>query len=129
MCTRAFDKWEALIKSTGEPIYTEMGALWMHRSDDAYVRSSLPVLHDLGFVVDKFTVAEAAKRYPQIDFKGVKSVYFERRAGALQARHACGVVRDAFVKAGGIYRTAEVKPGRIVDGRMSVPEVYADVYV
>jgi sarcosine oxidase len=129
MVKRAFDMWEALIKSTGQPLYTEMGALWMHRGDDAYVRSSLPVLHDLGFVVDRLTVADAKRRFPAIDFKGIKSVWFERRAGALQARHACGVVRDAFVKAGGIYRTAEVRPGRIVDGRMSVPDVYADVYV
>src|SRR5437867_1199107 len=111
--------WEALVKSTGEPLYTEMGAIWMHRGGDAYVRPSLPVLDDLGSVVHKSTVAEAAKRYPQIAFNGVKSVYCERRAGALSARHACGVVRDVFVKAAGTYRTAAVKPGRIVNGRMS----------
>ena len=129
MVKRAFELWEGLVKSSGEPLYTEMGALWMHRGDDAYVRSSLPILHELGFPVDQLTIAEARRRYPQIDFGGVKSVWFERRAGALMSRHACSVVRDAFVKAGGIYRTAQVKPGRIVRGRMTVPGVDADVYV
>ena len=104
MVKRAYEWWEQLDPS----LYTETGALWMHRGDDAYVRSSLPVLHELGFAVDALTVADAKKRWPQIDFSGVKSLYLERRAGALSARRACGVVRDAFVKLGGAYRTAHV---------------------
>ena len=135
MVKRAFELWEALIHSTGEPLYTEMGALWMHRGDDAYVRAAAPILHDLGFSVDRLTIDDAARRYPQIDFRGVKSVWFEKKAGALLSRRACGVVRDAFTKAGGTYRTAEVKPGRIVNGKMTAPRasdgsrVEADVYV
>ncbi len=76
------------------------------------------MLHELGFPVDVLTVADAKKRWPQIDFNGVKSLYLERRAGALSARRACGVVRDAFVKLGGTYRTAHVdaKTLRLEDG-------------
>ena len=102
-----------------KPLYIETGALWMHRGDDAYVRSSLPILKELGFAVDQLTVEDAARRYPQIDFRGVQSVWFERRAGALSARRACIAVRDAFQKAGGSYRTAHVEPGPIVNGSMS----------
>src|SRR5256885_6641637 len=98
--TTLFRSWETL----GEPVYVETGALWLHRGDDAYVRSSLPILTELGFPVDKVTITDAAKKYPQIDFGGVKSLWFERRAGALSARRACGAVRDAFVKAGGTFR-------------------------
>jgi glycine/D-amino acid oxidase-like deaminating enzyme len=127
MVKRSYELWEAL----GDPsLYVETGALWMHRGDDAYVRSALPILQDLGFIVDKFTVSEAAKRYPQIDFNGVKSVYLERRAGALSARRACGVVRDAFVKAGGSYRTAAVTPGSLKSiSLQDGSKLEADVYV
>ena len=104
MVKRAYELWEQLDPS----LYTETGALWLHRGDDAYVRSSIPILHDLGFPVDRFTAEEASKRWPQIRFDGVKSAYLERRAGALYARRACGVVRDAFVRAGGTYRTEHV---------------------
>lgn len=126
MVKRSFELWEALDLS----LYTETGALWMHRGSDAYVRAALPILKDLGFMVDKFTVDEAKKRYPQIDFRGVKSIYLERRAGALSARRACGVVCDAFVKAGGTYRTGAAKPGslkaiELQDGST----LEADVYV
>ncbi|HEX8409214.1 MAG TPA: FAD-dependent oxidoreductase [Thermoanaerobaculia bacterium] len=116
MVKRAYELWEQLDPS----LYVATGTLWMHRGDDAYVRSSLPILRELGFPVDQFTVEEAAKRWPQIDFSGVQSVYLERRAGALYARRACAVVRDAFVREGGVYRTAHVE---------SASEIPADVHV
>lgn len=135
MVKRAFELWEKIEASTGKPLYVETGALWMHRGDDSYVRSALPILQDLGFVVDNLTIPEAARRYPQIDFREVKSVWFERRAGVLSARRACIAVRDAFDKAGGTYRTAHVKPGSIVNDSMSAlrlddgSRIKADVYV
>lgn len=107
MVRRSYELWAELDPS----LYVDTGALWMHRGSDAYVRSSLAILEDLEFPVDRWTAEEAARRYPQIDFKGVKSVYFERRAGVLSARAACGVVRDKFVKEGGTYRTARISVG------------------
>ncbi|HVT05115.1 MAG TPA: FAD-dependent oxidoreductase [Thermoanaerobaculia bacterium] len=119
MVKRSFELWEKIDATTDEQLYVETGVLWMHRGDDAYVRSSLPIVQELGFAVDKLTIAEAKRRYPQIDFGGVQSVWFERRAGALSARSACTVVRDAFVKRGGNYRTGEARPGPIVNGSLS----------
>jgi sarcosine oxidase len=106
MVKRAYELWEQLDAS----LYVETGALWMHRGDDAYVRSSVSILEELAFPIMQLTIAEAKRQYPQIDFTGIKSVWFEARAGALSARRACGVVRDAFVKSGGTYRTAHVNP-------------------
>jgi monomeric sarcosine oxidase len=135
MVKRSFELWEKLDASTTDKLYVPTGVLWMHRGDDAYVRAALPILHDLGFPVDQLTLADAAKRYPQVDFRGVKSVWFEHRGGALFSRRACRAVQDAFEKAGGRYRTATVKPGRIANGAMSAlrtadgGRVEADVYV
>ncbi len=135
MVRRAFELWGDLGRSSEEKLYVETGALWMHRGDDAYVRSALPILKEHGFAVDDLTIAEAARRYPQIDFSGVKSAWFERRAGALFARRACHAVRDAFDRAGGRYRTAAVQPGSIANGSMSAlrlkdgSRVQADIYV
>jgi sarcosine oxidase len=119
MVKRAYELWSDLDSLTDETLYTETGALWMHRGDDAYVRSSVPILRDLGFTVDRMPVDEAARRYPQIDFRGVQSVWFEKRAGALSARRACITVRDTFQRAGGSYRTAQVEPGPIVNSSLS----------
>ena len=121
MVKRAYELWEQLDPS----LYVETGALWMHRGDDAYVRSAVPILKELGFAVDQLALDDAARRYPQIDFRGVQSVWLERRAGTLSARNACVAVRDAFQKAGGTYRTAQVDPAAIVNGS----RLEADAYV
>src|SRR5437763_6323868 len=106
MVKRSFALWEALDAADPETLYVPTGVLWMMRTDDAYVRSALPILHDLGLAADPLDVAAAARRYPQVDFRGVHSVWFEHRAGALFSRRACRAVRDAFVKEGGRYRDA-----------------------
>jgi glycine/D-amino acid oxidase-like deaminating enzyme len=135
MVKRSFELWESLDAGAAEKLYVPTGVLWMMRGDDAYVRAAVPILHDIGFRVDALTLADAARRYPQIDFRGVRSVWFEHRAGALFSRRACRAVRDAFVKAGGRYRDASVKPGRIANGSMASlhlddgGRVDADVYV
>jgi sarcosine oxidase len=132
MVRRSYELWEDL---DGASLYTETGALWLHRGDDAYVRSSRPILRELGFPLDQIDVAEAARRWPQIDFKGVQSAWLERRAGALSARRCCIAVRDAFANAGGTYRTAHASPGAIDGGSMSSlslgdgSRVEADVFV
>ncbi len=120
MVKRAYALWETLDPS----LYVETGTLWMHRGDDAYVRSSVPILEELGFAVDSLTIEEAARRYPQVRFDGVKSVWMERRAGVLSAKRACVLVRDAFVKAGGAYRTEHIDPASIVDGNRKDADAY-----
>lgn len=111
MVKRSYELWLQLDPS----LYVETGALWLHRGDDAYVRSSVPILGELGFPVDPISLDDARRRYPQIEFGGVKSVWLERRAGALSARRACGVVRDLFVKNGGTYSTMYVDPAKPID--------------
>lgn len=135
MVKRAFDLWEVLDASSKERLYVETGALWMHRGDDSYLRAALPILASLGLPVDKLTLAKAARRYPQINFRGVESVWFERRAGALLAQRGCIAVRDAFQSAGGTYRTAKVERPALANGALSSlrvddgSRIEADIYV
>ncbi|HEX7153859.1 MAG TPA: FAD-dependent oxidoreductase [Thermoanaerobaculia bacterium] len=117
MVGRSFAQWEALDPS----LYVETGTLWMHRGDDAYVRSSAPLLEELGFPIDRLSVDAAARRWPQIDFTGVHAVWLEKRAGVLSARKACMSLRDTFVREGGTFRIAQIDPAK--------PELDADVYV
>lgn len=135
MVKRAYEWWEKMDASTDETLYIETGALWMHRGEDSYVQSAAPILRDLGFPVEKLTLSDAKRGYPQIDFAGVKSVWLEQRAGALSARRACAVVRDAFVKAGGTYRVVRAEPGPILNASMPAlrledrSRIEADVFV
>ena len=106
---RAWPQWEALAAGTGERLYVETGALWMNRGDDSYVRASLPIVQDSGFSVEQLTESEGSRRYPQIDFGDVESIFFEHKAGALFARLACRTVIDEFERAGGEFRIGYVE--------------------
>ena len=64
--------------------------------------------------------AAAAKRWPQIDFDGIKKVYFEYEGGYLLARHACDAVVRELVRAGGSYRQVAVTSVQQQRGRPDV---------
>lgn len=93
---RSFTLWREL----GQNIYHRTGALWMFEGDDRYATSSQPLITG----IDKLSIDDARTRFPQVDFRDVKSVYFEHEAGYLMARRGCQVVHDAFIRAGGTFR-------------------------
>jgi glycine/D-amino acid oxidase-like deaminating enzyme len=116
LTARAFELWWENEARWGRPLYRRTGALWMFQGDDGYARSTLPHLRRVGLEVAELTAADAVRRYPQIDFAGVTSVFLEIEAGYLLARQACEVVRTAFMAEGGEYRTAAVRPGTLAGG-------------
>lgn len=132
MVRKSFAMWEALARPD---LYVQTGVLWLHRGDDDYIRSSVPLMKEFGFPLARLELADARRRYPQVDFAGVRSAWFETRAGALSARQACATVCERFVERGGTYRTARGVPGAIEQGSMKSlklsdgAEIAADAYV
>jgi len=132
---RSLELWRESSELWEERLYHRTGALWMLAGDDAYVRESLPLVSAAGLRVDELSRADATARYPQVRFDGVDKIYYEHEAGYLLARRACDAVRQAFVAAGGAYRQAAVRPGRVAGGRMAALELSdatqleADAYV
>ena len=116
LTARAFVLWWEHEERWSRRLYHRTGALWMFGGDDAYARSTLPVLREVGLEVAELAPADAARRYPQIDFTGVGTAFFEIEAGYLLAREACEVVQAGFVAEGGEYRAAAVRPGPMTGG-------------
>ena len=119
MAVEALALWKEHQKLIGRQLFHHTGALWMAGKDDAYERAAQPVLAAEGVAHEKFSAAEAAKRWPQISFTGVEYCLWERDAGYLMARRACETVLDQFQKEGGGYRIAEVEPGKIAGREMN----------
>jgi glycine/D-amino acid oxidase-like deaminating enzyme len=116
LTARAFVLWWEHEASWGRPLYRRTGALWMFQSDDGYARSTLPLLRDAGLEVAELAPADAARRYPQIDFTGVRSAFYEIEAGYLLARQACDAVLKALLAEGGEYRAEAARPGAVAGG-------------
>ena len=110
MAARALTLWREAEQRWRQRVLYNTGVLWMCESDDSYVRKSLAQVTAAGLRIEQFPMLTASRRYPQISFQKVESVYLERDAGFLRARAACEMVRDEFVSAGGTYRQGAVQP-------------------
>ena len=110
---RAFALWRENQQRWNTELYRRTGLLWMFPQDDEYARSSLPLAREFGLRVDRLERAEAERRFPQINFEGVRMLYFEPDAGYLRARLACRVVCEQFQREGGTFLELAAKPGPI----------------
>jgi hypothetical protein len=64
----------------------------MFGADDTFATSSVRVMAAEGLPADRPALADARKRWPQIDFTGVASLMFEPEAGYLLAPQSCAHV-------------------------------------
>ena len=135
MVARSLQIWREHEARWGRSLYRRTGAIWMAGEDDRYESATLPILREFGIEVDDLSPVEAGRRFPQVNFEGVRRVLHEPDSGYLLARRSCEAVLDGFLKEGGAYRQAEVTPGTIQGGAMRPPvasggsPVVADHYV
>ncbi len=92
--------------------------LWMFVKDDLYARQTLPIAEALGLRIDRLERSEAERRFPQISFEGVRTLYFEQEAGYLKARQACETVCEQFQREGGTFLHATAEPGAILSNSL-----------
>ena len=111
MAASALTAWREAEQQWKRQVFFRTGALWMCAADDSYVRRSIEPMKRVGLSVEELTPTEAARRFPQMGFRDVRSVFLEPEAGFLTARAACELVRDSVVHEGGTYKQAWVRPG------------------
>ncbi len=116
---RSFELWKDAEMRLGRRFYHRTGVLWMFSVDDAYAKTSIPLLEAVHLPVEALSLAEAKRRFPQVRFDGVRSVYFEPEAGYLTARLACQAVAEAFAAEGGEIRRVSARPGPIEHGHLA----------
>jgi len=119
MVARAVQLWKENEARWGRQVFFPTGVLWMFTNDDSFVRSSVPAIRAAGLAVEEWTTAEAQRRFPQMGFADVRSVFFEPTMGYLLARQSCELVRETFVREGGEYVLAMARMGRTANGRMT----------
>jgi glycine/D-amino acid oxidase-like deaminating enzyme len=120
MVKRSLELWHEASEQWGRPLLHVSGVLHMRRvGSPISLEGSNFLFEEENVPHEVLSHDELAKRYPQINTRGIESAQFEPTAGYLLARRACQAVVDAFLREGGEYRTAYVKPGTVSDGRMA----------
>lgn len=118
MTMRALEQWRENEKRWNLRLLHASGVLWMSGKGDTFVPPAIPLLRARKLPFERWTPAEAARRYPQIDFTGIDSALFEKDAGFLLARRACEAVWEAFLREGGVYAQSAAQPAEVVSGEL-----------
>jgi glycine/D-amino acid oxidase-like deaminating enzyme len=105
LAARALKLWQKYEGRWKQRFLHRTGVLWMASSrDDAFERGSVEMLRAAKIKYQELSTAEMKKRWPQINFEGIKWGIFEPECGYLESRACCQAVVYAFVAAGGEYR-------------------------
>ena len=104
MVVRALQLWREAETRWRRKLFRRTGVLWMAGDDDQFEKASLPLLREARIPFEELGTAEAGKRFPQVNFEGVKWSIYEKDAGYVRARQACALVLDGFLQEGGEYR-------------------------
>src|SRR3954466_16241960 len=109
----AFDSlplWKWLSDLAGLPVFHPIGVLFFFQKREAYVDQSLEVHRRLKLPTQEMDRTALESRYPQVYWKDIEVGLLEPEFGVLMARRAVQTLLRQFVKAGGEYRVAAVKP-------------------
>jgi glycine/D-amino acid oxidase-like deaminating enzyme len=120
MAARALKLWAENEARWKRKLYTRTGVLWMIvTTNDEFETAALPLLKEQNLSYEKLSTDGAAKRFPQVNFDGVRWVLLENEGGYLLARQACHTVMESVAAEGGAYKQVSAQPGEIRDGSMS----------
>jgi sarcosine oxidase len=109
LAARALKLWAKYERRWKRQFLHRVGVLWMASSrDDGFERGSLAMLREAEIKFQELSTPEMKKRWPQINFTGVRWGIYEPECGYLDARVSCQAVVDAFVAGGGTYRQIAV---------------------
>ena len=111
----AREEWIAFGEEVGARCFVQAGVVWFAHQEDGFEATSLATLREMGVPVERIEVADAARRWPQVDFGDVAFTIFEPEAGVLMARHSVAAVSRRVADLGGLVEIASARPGR-VDG-------------
>ena len=102
MALDSLHEWQALSAVSGLPIFIPHGVLFFFPTGRAlFPRQPSPCTAQLGLPIEALDQARDARRFPMIDFSGVKVGLFEPGFGALMARRAVQTLVDELRRAGG----------------------------
>lgn len=111
MAMSSLAQWKELFQRTDQSLFHPTGVLWIARHDDPYSEATRDTLQCSGVRTEILTVAEMARRYPQMTLTDSRNFgILEPDSGALMARRAVNAVVQDFLLRGGKYVTGAIDP-------------------
>ncbi len=119
MVRRSLELWRENERRWNRKLFHQVGCLVLFPTPEhAYGKASVRFFRETGLAFEELSPAQAARRWPQINFGGVSWMIHEQDAGYLTARRNCAWVLEGFLAEGGTYRQLEAKPGGSAGGKL-----------
>ena len=119
MAVDSLPQWKELSAIAGLPIFIPTGILFFFPTLEPYLDESVAAHRQLGLPSELLAPEEMTRRFPMIDFAGVKAGLFEPGFGALMARRSVQTLVERLVRDGGTHvRGAVVPPGAGTTGNL-----------
>ena len=103
----AYENWRSFEKQVGEQLYFETGLLYAGTSNNEIIKGVKRSATLYNIALEKLTVTDAAKRFPQFTFPENFKVLFEPGAGLIPPEKAIRLYTSQAEKAGATIRTNE----------------------
>ena len=135
MARDSLPQWQALSAVSGLPIFIPAGILFFFATEEPYLTDSIAAHKEFELPTEVMTGPEMARRFPMIDFNGIRVGLYEPGFGALMARRSVQTLVERFVRSGGTYLQGAATPpatssGEFGEVRLSSGEtIRADRFV
>ena len=136
MNVRALELWKENQERFGKKLFFNSGVIWLcYDEKTPLVDDSIPFTRKHAMEYEYLTPAEIKKRYPVIQTDDLHHGWLDSFGGYLKARESCQAVHEAFIKEGGTFVQAYVKPGEINSQQLqhlnlsSGEELVSDAYL
>ncbi|MFL6740284.1 MAG: FAD-dependent oxidoreductase [Sphingomicrobium sp.] len=110
MARDSLPQWKALSEVSGLPILHQCGILFFFPTEEPYVEDSIAAHREFGLRTDVLSQGEMARRFPMIDFDGIRVGLYEPEFGALMARRSVQTLVERFVRSGGTFTKGAALP-------------------
>jgi glycine/D-amino acid oxidase-like deaminating enzyme len=133
---RALQLWKEHEISFQKKLFHNTGVLWFcYNEKTPIVDDSIPFAMAHHMPYEYLSRIDIQKRFPLVNAEDLHHAYFDPYGGYLKARESCQLVAEAFIKEGGQFIQAFVKPGEIKNRRLSSillsnhQEIKADAFI
>lgn len=125
MARRARTLWRQLEEETGADVLIECGVSWFAHRDDGWEAQSERALRALRIPAERWSVEDAAQRFPSFNGDDLSWVLHEPEAGVLRAQRAVQALAEAAERRGATILRARAAPadgavalgdGRVLEG-------------
>ena len=110
--------WKLLSGRHEQTLFHETGALNIYPEMTAVVDQSIAMHRAMNIPIEKLSVAEVERRWPQIDLTGIVGGLYQPTMGTLMARRSVQALMADFIRRGGSYRQAAAEPPVIAGNRL-----------